>query len=114
MLPSSYDLVGVCRDGAETIQSTLDLEPDLLLVDVLMPGMDGIQISRELRALQSRTQVVMFTGIEDVQFVRAALAAGAKGYVFKRLLEKDLVKALEEVLDGEVFVSLPLSPRDAE
>lgn len=114
MLPDSYDLVGVCRDGVEAMQSTMDLDPDVLLVDVVMPEMDGIQIARELRALKSRTKVIMITGIEDPQFVRAALAAGAKGYVFKLRLEKDLTKALREVLGGEVFVSLSPSKRDAK
>jgi DNA-binding NarL/FixJ family response regulator len=113
-LPDIYDVVGVCRDGAEAMQSTLDLDPDVLLVDVVMPKMDGIQIARELRALKSRTKVIMITGIEDPQFVRTSLAAGAKGYVFKLRLEKDLGKALGEVLGGEVFVSLSPSSRDAK
>ena len=105
VLPDDFDLVGVCRNGAEAIQSCLDLIPDLLLSDIVLPVMDGIQVTRELRHLSKQTKIIMITGIEDPQFVSAALAAGAKGYVFKRKIASDLHRAINAVLDGGSFVS---------
>ncbi|HET6293128.1 MAG TPA: response regulator transcription factor [Kribbella sp.] len=77
------DVVGVAADGAEAVQLVSDLQPDVLLVDLRMPGLDGVTATRQVRALASPPAVVVLTTLDDPESILAALQAGALGYLTK-------------------------------
>ena len=105
MLSTRFDLVGICRNGESAVQSVQELCPQVLVLDIFMPILDGIQVARRLQALNTTAKIVMLTGLEDQEYIDAALAAGVKGYVFKRKMVADLLEAIDKVLAGRTFLS---------
>jgi two-component system response regulator DegU len=93
------------RDGESAINAVLTLQPDLIIVDIPLPTLDGIQVVRRLRALNDTCPVLMLTGFEDQDYIDAAIVAGANGFVFKRTMGRDLLFAIGEVLTGRTFLS---------
>lgn len=81
------------------------LDPDVLVIDMAMPVMDGLQATERLRGANCRTKIVFLTIHEQCEYVAAAFAAGASGYVTKRHLGTDLVPAIREVFRGHTFIS---------
>ncbi len=103
-----FDLVAAVGDGQAAIDAVLDHRPDVLLLDILMPVMDGIQAARRLTGLGVATKIVMLSGLENQAIIEAALAAGASGFVFKSTMSSDLLRAIADVLTGRTFVSTHL------
>jgi DNA-binding NarL/FixJ family response regulator len=101
-----FDVVGLCANGVDAVRYALELQPDIVLMDVVMPVLDGIQATRQLRALDKHTKIVMVSGLEDPQFVKAALQAGAQQYVFKRRISTDLVAAINAAVFGQGPLSI--------
>ena len=99
------EIIGIVGNGQAAIEAVLELRPDLIALDVVMPVLDDIQAVRQLRAAGSTCRVLMLTGQEDKDFVAAASEAGANGFVFKSRLGADLLHAIGEVLAGRTFVS---------
>jgi len=85
------------------------LQPDLIVLDISMPGLTGIEAAQELREAKSTAKLIFLTVHERVEFVRACLAEGALGYVVKSRLAVDLLPAIREVLAGRRFISPPVS-----
>ena len=100
-------------DGETAVNSIALLQPDVLVLDVFLPAVDGIQVVRRLKTLGSPPQVVILTGLEGQAFVDAAMIAGASAFVFKRRMAVDLLLAIREVLAGRIFVSAD-HPEDIE
>jgi DNA-binding NarL/FixJ family response regulator len=105
LLEPEFDVVGAVGNGQELIQAAARLEPEVLVVDVSMPVLNGIEAARRLRAAGCGARVVFLTVHGDAEYVRAAFEAGAQGYVVKSRLASDLLVALREVLAGRSFVS---------
>jgi len=105
VLAPHYDVIRVVRDGAALVEKAASLDPDVLVVDICMPILDGIQAVDRLRNGGSRAKVVFLTVNEGADFVQACFAAGANGYVVKSRLANDLVFAIREALVGRRFVS---------
>ena len=105
LLKRSFDVVGRVSDGQAALEATLELKPDLAVLDISMPGMNGIEVAKELRKRSSRARIVFLTVHEDSQIVASCLAAGGLGYVVKALMGSDLIPAMNEALAGRVFVS---------
>jgi DNA-binding NarL/FixJ family response regulator len=99
------EIVDAVEDGEQAIHSVVRFHPDVLVIDITMPVMDGFQAARRLHDLKSQTRVVFLTMHEDPDFVEAALCAGASGYVTKTRLSTDLLPAVREAVSGRVFVS---------
>lgn len=104
-LGESFDVVGAVRNGRDAVVEAQRLDPDVLVIDISMPILDGLQAVSQLRSMNSRAKVVFLTVHKDKYFVTAAFAAGASGYVTKEHLTTDLVKAIEAVLQGRTYVS---------
>jgi two-component system, NarL family, response regulator NreC len=106
---TDVDVVGEAGDGRLAIDLALRLKPDLVLMDVAMAGMNGIDATRQLAAAQPKVRVLMLSAHSDEQYIFEALRAGAKGYVLKSAAVKELMNAIREVLAGRTFVSPSLA-----
>ncbi|MBI3915272.1 MAG: response regulator transcription factor [Chloroflexi bacterium] len=106
-LLSYYDdvqVVGEAQDGTESVNRTEELQPDIVLMDIAMPGMNGLEATRLIREKFPQTRVLILTQHEDPQYVLPLLQAGASGFVPKRALGTDLINALRVVARGETFL----------
>jgi DNA-binding NarL/FixJ family response regulator len=109
LLEPGFDVVGSVNNGPDLVSEAIRLQPDLIVLDISMPGMTGIQAAQELREAGSTAKLVFLTIHERVEFVRACLAEGALGYVVKSRLAVDLLLAIQEALAGRRFISPPVS-----
>lgn len=105
ILEPEFELVASVGDGQALIQAADEHDPDLLLVDISMPVVDGFEAVRLLKSAGSRAKVVFVSVHQDQDFVRTAFDLGADGYVLKSRLASDLIPALREALAGRKFVS---------
>ena len=105
LLEPEFEVVRTVGDGQVALDEVANLKPDLLVLDISMPVLNGIEAARQLQASGSKAKVVFLTVHKDPDFVRAALAAGALGYVVKCRLVSDLPHALREAGAGRSFVS---------
>lgn len=97
-------VVGEADGGAEAIEAVQKLQPDVVIMDVAMPGMNGIEATRQIKAISPETAVLALTMHEDEQYFFAMLNAGALGYIPKRAAPDDLVSAIHVVAEGNVFL----------
>lgn len=109
LLESHFDVVG-CVDNGETLfDAAMKLQPDVIVSDISMPKLNGIEAVKRLRETGCSAKAVFLTVHLDHDVVRAALEAGALGYVLKCSVTTDLLIAIEEALLGRTFVSLEAS-----
>ncbi|MBI5303710.1 MAG: response regulator transcription factor [Chloroflexi bacterium] len=101
---NDIEVVGEAEDGAQAIARVNELSPDVVLMDIAMPGMNGVEATRIIRQRHPETRVLVLTQHEDRQYVLPLLQAGASGYVSKRALGNDLIGALRVVARGETFL----------
>jgi DNA-binding NarL/FixJ family response regulator len=102
-------VVGEATDGQEAIEFCHRLQPDLVLMDVSMPGMDGLEATREIKREFPRTILLMLTAMEQPEYLAQALRAGASGYIVKDLSSQRLIDAIRRVLDGEFPINQELA-----
>jgi DNA-binding NarL/FixJ family response regulator len=107
----SIELVGEANDGRAAIEQALALEPDVILMDVRMPGMDGIEATRELAAAAPGSKVVILTTFEDDDYIFGGLRAGAAGFLLKRIRPEDLIEAIHTVAGGDALLSPSVTSR---
>jgi two-component system, NarL family, nitrate/nitrite response regulator NarL len=100
-----FDLVGEAGGGAEGVRMVRDLQPDLVLLDLNMAGMDGLQVLAEIKALDLPTRVVMLTVSNSDEDLVAALRAGADGYLLKDMEPESLLESLREAARGRMVLS---------
>ncbi len=98
---ADFDVVGEASDGREGIQKTLELQPDVILMDVSMPGMNGIEATQAIKQQMPKVAVLVLTSYDDDAYVFALLEAGAAGYILKNAREDEIVGAIRAVADGE-------------
>ncbi|MGB8321970.1 MAG: response regulator transcription factor, partial [Candidatus Acidiferrum sp.] len=100
LVEKSFEIVGMVSDGRTALQATLALQPDLVVLDISMPGMSGIEVARELRRAHNKAKVVFLTVHEDADILATCQEAGGLGYVVKVLMETDLIPAMKDALHG--------------
>src|SRR5262249_44067339 len=105
ILHDEFDIVGTVTDGTALVQAEADLSPDVVVIDISMPGMSGLEAASCIRRRGSRPAVVCLTAHQEPEIVEAALRSGVLGYVTKTSLAQDLVPAVRSVLGGRRFVS---------
>lgn len=106
MLRDEFEVVGSFGSGLLAHEKVRDLQPDLILMDIEMPGMTGVEAVRAIRRFDQHCQIIMLTVFDDQGHVFEALQAGANGYLLKRHASDRLISAIEEVLGG----GAPMSP----
>ena len=110
VLGEEFDIVGAVKNGRDAVVEARRLDPDVLVIDISMPILDGLQAVAQLRTTNCRIKVIFLTVHEDQDFVAAAFSAGASGYVTKSHLTTDLVPAIREALEGRTYVSQSIAP----
>ena len=106
---AEFSIVGVAADGLETVRLTERLKPGVLVLDLMMPGLSGLEALRILRERSPRTRIVILSMHSSSAFIAQALQNGAIGYVLKGCTEKDLVRAVREAAAGRRFLSPPVT-----
>jgi len=103
------EVVGAIADGSMAAAAAIELEPDIVLMDMSMPGLDGIDATRAVLSVRPATNVIMLTSFSENARIMAALNAGAVGYLLKDAEPEDIIRALRDAAAGGV----PLSPKAA-
>jgi DNA-binding NarL/FixJ family response regulator len=103
---ADFEVVGEASDGREAIQLTRELKPDVLVVDVMMPGLNGLEVARQV---SGETHVLMLSMHRDEVYVLEALHNGAAGYLLKDTSDKELLQAIRTVATGQRYLSPPFS-----
>jgi DNA-binding NarL/FixJ family response regulator len=104
-------VVGEAADGAEAISQSLELEPDVILMDLHMAAMNGIEATRRIVLAQPRISIIALTMLEDDDTVFAAMRAGARGYLLKGADEAEVLRAIHAVAHGEAIFSPAIAGR---
>lgn len=103
------EVVGEAGDGPTAVRVTAELDPDVVVVDVSMPGLNGAQVTTQLRAARADRKVLALTVHEDKGYLRLLLEAGAAGYVLKRAAASELVQAIKAVAAGGTYIDPALA-----
>jgi len=104
-LKPTFDVVGVAHNGLEMVEKAVLLNPDIVVADISMPGLDGLEAAHRLREMGAKATVVFLTIHQSPEFVEACLAEGALGFVVKSQMKTDLIPAINAALSGQRFVS---------
>ena len=105
-------IIAEVSDGLEAVQKAEELKPDLILLDIGLPTLDGLAAARQIRQRASESKIIFVSQESSPDVVQEALNLGARGYVAKTMVASDLLAAIETVLEGRRFVSLGLSSSD--
>jgi DNA-binding NarL/FixJ family response regulator len=105
LLSNDFEVVAAVSDGISAMSEAVHLQPDLLVLDIAMPGLNGIAAAARLKQDGSTAKVVFVTNLRDREFLEGSLALGDVGFVVKDRLVADLLPAIRHVLAGEAFVS---------
>jgi len=104
------ELVGTVESGEDALDAVTKLQPEVVLMDVRLPGIDGVSAVKRIQQTAPGVQFVMFSAYGDKRLLSDALAAGARGYVMKGSPPEDLIRAIRTVAEGRAFVDPSLSP----
>jgi two-component system response regulator DegU len=110
-LAGEFDVVAIAMTGKSAMELIRRYEPDVVVLNLEMPALTGIEVIRELAACPPNPAVVICSGETDPAFVEAAQQAGALAYVFGVRIEKDLILAVKSVVQGKPFVSQAVTPK---
>jgi DNA-binding NarL/FixJ family response regulator len=104
-----YRVEAEWADGHESIAGIREIQPDVVLLDIAMPGPSGIEVARAIRQFDQKTRILVVSSIERQEVIEQALSAGVDGYLLKDFVLAELQQALSMVLDGERFLSPKIS-----
>jgi DNA-binding NarL/FixJ family response regulator len=114
ILEKDFELVGTRVDGRAALEAFATIKPDVLLLDVTLPELNGIEVARRLALSPHRAKIVFVTMHADSSYVREAFLAGASGYILKRAASSELIQGIQAVLEGRYFVSRSISMKDSD
>jgi DNA-binding NarL/FixJ family response regulator len=109
ILEAEFEIVGAVKDGQSLVSAAHKLKPDVMIVDVFMPGMNGIEAARQLKKRRVKGSIIFLTVHRDLALADEARAIGAMGYVLKSSADRDLVLAIQEARAGRFFISSALN-----
>jgi DNA-binding NarL/FixJ family response regulator len=105
LLRDDFEIVGRAQNGKAALEAAEELDPDLVILDISMPLLNGIQVASKLRERGCKAKVIFVTVHQDRDYVEAAFSVGARGYVLKSRVATDLIPAVQEALQGNLFTS---------
>jgi DNA-binding NarL/FixJ family response regulator len=106
-----YEIIGEATDGLSAVDLISELQPDVAILDVQLPDLNGLDVARRAQKKSPQTRIVILSMHSDEPFVREAFRTGALGYVLKGSTTADLLKAVDAALEGKRFLSEPLAAR---
>lgn len=109
ILEEHFEVVAVVSDGQSLVEEALSSRPDVVLVDISMPIVDGLEAARVIRQQLPETKIIFLTMHADLSYLRDALALGASGYLLKHAAGRELMVAVRDVVMGRIFVSPELT-----
>jgi DNA-binding NarL/FixJ family response regulator len=109
LLERSAQVVGTAVDGLEAVEKARAMAPDVIILDIWMPGLNGLAATCEIARCAPASKILIVSNERDPAIVRAAFASGARGYVLKLRAGIELVKAIETILRGELFIGRGLT-----
>lgn len=110
VLRSNIEIVGQASTGQQAVELAHILRPDVILMDIEMPGLSGIEATRQIRATLPEVQVLIFSGFDDEEYVRSALKVGASGFMLKTSSADQIAKAVEQIYEGNLAVTTSAGP----
>jgi DNA-binding NarL/FixJ family response regulator len=113
LLGSDFEIVAA-QNGQQAMDAASIFNPDLLILDISMPILNGIQVASRLRESGARAKIIFLTVHQDADYIEAAFSVGASAYVFKSRLATDLIPAVQSALEGQKFISIQSSVRDED
>lgn len=113
-LKGEYTIVDVVEDGEQMLNAESKISPDVVVLDISMPVMNGLEAASRLKQRESKAKIVFLTVHDEPEYLEAALATGALGYVIKSRLASDLCLAVREVMAGRRFVSPTLATTELD
>jgi DNA-binding NarL/FixJ family response regulator len=113
LIGEQHEVIGTVSDGLALLSAAARLDPDLIVLDISMPGVDGLEAARRLKAAGCRSRMVFLTVHEDADYARAALSLGADAYVVKSRVASDLMLAISEAMASHQFVSPSITLSDS-
>jgi DNA-binding NarL/FixJ family response regulator len=102
---SNVSVIGVAKNGKEALSFLIKTVPDIILLDINLPDIDGLDLCEKIRALSIDSKILILTSINDFAIISQALSRGANGYLLKDMERKELLNAIDTVLEDKVFVS---------
>ncbi len=105
LLEPEFEIVGTVEDGRALVAEALKLHPDVIVVDISMPLLNGIEAVRQIKKIDERSKVIFLTMHPDVVYAASAFDAGASGYVLKNSASRELVTAIKEAVQGKIYVT---------
>ncbi len=103
-LEKDMDVIGLAQDGAQAVELAAQKSPDLVLMDLKMPGMNGVEATRRIRAQNPKTRVLVLTTFDDDEWVFDAIRAGASGYLLKDTPREKVIESLRGTMTGKTYV----------
>jgi two-component system response regulator NreC len=100
----NFEVVDDAANGTDALRLAPELNPDVVLLDMSMPGPNGIEVTRQLKKILPETRVLILTVHEDETMLQEAIRAGASGYILKRAVESELIDAIQAVWRGDLYV----------
>ncbi len=110
-LETDLDVVGEARDGRQALGMAMELQPDVVLMDIAMPGLNGLETTRQLLRARPGARIIILTAHCDDAYVRHAVESGAMGFLLKQDSSHDVCRAIREVHKGRIFYSTSVSER---
>ena len=105
LLDSEFDIVGAVEDGRTLVAEAKQLSPDVVVADISMPGLNGMEAARQIRKIDERIKIVFLTMHADVSYAAGAFEAGASGFVLKHSAPQELITAIREAMQGRTYVT---------
>ena len=111
LLKESFDVVGAVGDGQELLEAAKRLQPDVIVTDISMPGLSGLDVLDRLRSERLTSKIIVLTMHNDADLATQAIRAGASGFILKLSAGEELLTAIEQVMQGRVYLT-PMMTRD--
>jgi two-component system response regulator DevR len=106
-----FNVIGEASNAAESLKKTIELEPDVVIMDIRLPGKNGIQATKDILEVRPETKVVILTSYAEDELLFDAINAGAYGYVLKQIGSDDLIKSLDRINRGEALLDPSLTQK---
>ena len=110
LIESEFDLIGIVQDGRTLLDKIGQLEPDILLLDISLPTINGIEVAHRIKKLSPTIKVIFLTMHAELSFIKDAASVGASGYVLKQSAAGELIYAIREVLEGRTYFTTSKTP----